>query len=54
MMTKHLFLAGVLAFALALCGCSSHTVRCDGKLAPINAPAPVKKTAEQPSTDVMP
>ena len=54
MMTKNLLLAGVLAFAMILGGCSSHTVRCDGKLLPINAPAPASKPAQTQPAEATP
>ena len=39
----------LLIFAfLLLCACSAPSVRCDGHLTPINAPAPVGTPAKSP------
>ena len=38
---KHIYLAGL---AILIAACSSHRVRCDGALRPINKPAAAKPT----------
>jgi hypothetical protein len=48
MITRTTLAVTTLAVAVIVSGCSSQVVRCDGKLSPINAPAPDKTTQVQP------
>lgn len=54
MISKTLLAAIVLASVLCVSACGTQVVRCDGKLSPINPPAPVNKTEERPSEEVTP
>ncbi len=49
MTLRTLLSIGALALALTLNGCRSHVVRCDGKLTPINLPAPAKHAKDAPA-----
>jgi hypothetical protein len=40
----------VVGLIILMSACSSHAVRCDGRLQPINAPAPVQRAASQASS----
>jgi hypothetical protein len=46
MTAMKLLTVSVLTFVSILVGCGPQGVRCDGKLTPINAPAPVNKAAQ--------
>jgi hypothetical protein len=50
---KHLAV-GALAFVLVVSGCSTQTVRCDGKLSPINAPASATKATPARAAETTP